>query len=149
MARLQGSAVIQGEALAAATAETVIQLVAAANHRVVLVGYGSGTRGTSNTETPGQVDILRQTTAGTASALTLVKADDSIADSLLTTAQQDFTAEPTSGDVLRRHSVHPQAGIDIRDAYSRELILGGGDRIGMRLTYAQVQTADCYLDFEE
>ena len=149
MARFPGSAVIVGEALAAATQETVIQLIGATNHRVVITGYGSGTRGTSNTDTPGQVDIQRQTTAGTSSALTLVKVDDSIAESLVTTALQDFTAEPTSTDLLRRHNVHPQAGIDIRDAYSRELILGGGDRLGMRLTYAQAQTADCYIDFEE
>jgi len=149
MARFQASAVITGEALAAATIETLIQLVAATNHRIAILAYGIFTRGTSNTETPGQLDIQRQSTAGTSASLTLVKDDDSIAESLVTTALQDFTAEPTSGDLLRRHNAHPQAGFDIRDAYSRELITGGSDRAGFRATFAQVQTADAYVDLEE
>jgi hypothetical protein len=149
MARLLGSARSTGISLGAATVETCIQLVAATNHRVALVGYGIGGRGTSNTDTPGVIDILRQTTAGTASALTVYKLDDSIADSLVTTAQETFTAEPTAGDILRTHTVHPQAALDVRDAYSREIIIGGSDRLGLRATYAQAQTVDAYMDFEE
>jgi len=149
MARFQGSGRITETAVAAATVETLIQLLAAANHRVALLGYGVGGTGTSNTEEPGNIDILRQTTAGTASALTLVKLDDSVAETLLTTGQYLFTVEPAAGDVLRSHTLHPQAAMDIRDAFSREIIMGGADRIGIRATFADAQNLDAYLDFEE
>lgn len=149
MARFQGAAAIAGNAVAAATVETLIQLLAAANHRVALLGYNLGGNGTSNTEGPGLIQIVRQTTAGTASALTLVKGDDSIAESLLTTGQELFTAEPTLGDILRPHTVHPQASISIMDSFSREYIMGGGDRIAMRANYPEAQTLDAGMDFEE
>lgn len=149
MARFLGAGRITETAVAAATAETLIQLVAAANHRAALVGYGVGGTGTSNTEEPGNIDILRQADAGTSSALTLVKLDDSIAETLLTTGLQLFTVEPTPGDLLRSNTLHPQASMDIRDAFSREIIIGGSDRLGLRATFADAQALDAYMDFEE
>lgn len=149
MARFQGAGRVTETAVAAATAETLIQLVAVANHRVALLGYGVGGTGTSNTEEPGNIDIMRQTDAGTSSALTLVKNDDSIGETLLTTGLQLFTVEPTPGDLLRSHTLHPQAAMDIRDAFSREIIMGGGDRLGVRATFADAQDLDGYMDFEE
>jgi len=149
MARLEGSGRITAQAVAAATVETLIQLLSVANHRVALLGYGIGGEGTSNTEAPGVIDILRQSTAGTASALTLRKLQATISETLLTTAQYIFTAEPTPGDILRTHTVHPQAALDIRDAFSREIIMGGAERLAMRATYAQAQDLDAYMDFEE
>lgn len=149
MARLEGSGRVTGVAVAAATIETLIQLVAVANHRVALLGYGIGGEGTSNTETPGIIDILRQTTAGTSGALTLNKLQDTITETLLTTGLELFTVEPTAGAILRTHTVHPQAALDIRDAFSREIIIGGTGRLGMRANYQQAQNVDAYMDFEE
>lgn len=149
MARLEGSARISGQAVAAATIETLIQLLSVANHRVAVLGYGLGGRGTSNTEEPGVVEIVRQTTAGTASALLARRLQDTLTETILTTAQEIFTAEPTPGDLLRIHTLHPQAAFDIRDAFSREIIIGGAGRVGFRVTFAQAQTLDAYIDFEE
>ncbi len=149
MARLEGAGRINSQAMVAATVQTLIQLLAVANHRVALLGYGIGGEGTSNTEVPGVIDILRQSTAGTASALTLVKLQETISETLLTTGQEDVTVEPTPGDILRTHTVHPQAALDIRDAFSREIIMGGAGRLAMRAEYTQAQTVDAYMDFEE
>lgn len=149
MARLEGSARIASEAVSAATAETLIQLLTVANHRAALLGYGVGGSGTSNTQQPGIIDILRQTTLGTGSALTLRRLQDTIAEALLTTAVSQYTVEPTPGDLLRSHTLHPQAAFDIRDAFSREIIIGGAGRLAIRADFADAQTLEAYMDFEE
>jgi hypothetical protein len=96
--------------LSAGVAKTVLQIVAAANHRVRVERWGVFFDGVSVTAEPVQVRVLRQTTAGTMSANTPKKLDDSIADSVLTTAQDNATVEPTAGDVLDVVDVHPQNG---------------------------------------
>lgn len=149
MARFGASSRIAATAVAAATAETILQLVAAANHRVVLSGYNMNGLGTSNTESPGEWELQRQTSAGTSSAGTVTKDDDSIADTLLTTALELFTVEPTLGDFLRSHTVHPQTSLNIKEQFSREKIIGGGDRMGLRAEYVEAQSVSVSMDFEE
>lgn len=144
-----GSAQIAEEALAAATAETLIQLVAPANHRVKLLRWGVFFDGVSVTAEPVQIRLLRQTTAGTASTLTPVKMDDSIGETLQTAAQQDFTAEPTAGDVLEAYEVHPQQGIAMIYPLGQEPIIGGGDRLALEATAPAVVNARAYMVFEE
>ncbi len=149
MARLEGAGRVSGQAVAAATVETIIQLLTVANHRAALLGYGCGAAGISNTEQPGIIDILRQSDLGTASVLALVKLQDTITETLLMTATSIYTVEPTPADILRTHTLHPQAAFDIRDAFSREIVIGGAGRLAIRALYAQAQTLDAYMDFEE
>ena len=78
MARFNGIAQTAEVALSAAVARTVIQMVAPANHRVVLTGWGVYFDGTSANAEPVQVEIVLQTTAGTMSALTPAKKDTSL-----------------------------------------------------------------------
>jgi hypothetical protein len=148
MARFTGSASSVATAMVAATAKTLIQLVSVANHIVAVTGYGVSGHGVSNTQEPGLIELLTQTTAGTASALTPRKKSKR-AETLLTTAQEDFTVEPTTTEVLRVHTLHPQATLDVRDGFMQELEIGGAGRLGMRATFADTQSIDSYLDFEE
>lgn len=149
MARLEGSGQVEGQALAAATVETLIQLLTVANHRAALIGYALGSRGTDNTQAPGTINLLRQTTAGTAGALTLNKTQDTLSETLLTTGRSVFTVEPTPGTILWTNSLHPQAAFAIKDAFGRELIIGGSGRLGIRALFADIQTIDTTLTFEE
>ena len=149
MSAFIGTAQITEEALAAATAETLIQLVAASNHRVKVLRWGVFFDGTSATAEPVQIRLLRQTTAGTASSLTPVKLDDSIGETLQTTAQQDFTAEPTAGDVLESYEIHPQQGIMVIYPLGQEPIIGGGDRMGIEVTAPATVNARSFIVFEE
>jgi hypothetical protein len=126
-----------------------VQLVAAANHRVKILGWGIFFDGTSTTAEPVQVRLLRQTTAGTMSALTLTKRDDSIADTLLTTAQHTATVEPTAGDVLEVVECHPQQGYQVWYPMGAEAILGGGDRIGIDATAPASVNVRAAVYFEE
>lgn len=131
------------------SAKTLVQLIAAANHAIVLTKFHCGFHGTSNTAEPILVQIVRQSDAGTMSSLTPVKADDSVADTLDTTAQHTATVEPTTGDVLHSVTVHPQTGYTECSGELTELICGAGDRIALRVTAAADVNADVTLHFEE
>jgi hypothetical protein len=149
MAAFQGQANTAEIALAAATAKTVLQLVAAANHRVKVLGFGVYFDGVSTTAEPVQVRMLRQTTAGTMTALTPVKRDDSITDTLLTTAQHTATVEPTASDVLEVAEVHPQTFLEKWYPLGAEPIIGGGDRLGIECTAPATVNVRAQLIFEE
>jgi len=148
MAAFIGVAQISEEALTTA-AETVVQIVAAANQRVKVLGFGVFFDGISPTAEPIQVELCRQSTAGTSSALTPVKWDDSLAETLTTTARQDFTAEPTTGDVIWSGEVHPQGSYECQYALGQEPICGGADRIGIRCTAPVAVNVRAYIRFEE
>jgi len=150
MAAFQGQGSTAEITLTAATAKTVIQMVAAANHRVKILGWGVFFDGTSTTAEPVQVRLLRQTTAGTMTALTLTKRDDSIADTLLTTAQHTATGtEPTAGDLLESIEVHPQQGYQVLYPLGGEVIIGGGDRLGIECTAPAGVNVRATVIFEE
>lgn len=149
MAAFQGQAATAEIALSAATIKTVIQLVGATNHRVKLLGWSVAFDGISTTAEPAQVRLLRQTTAGTMSALTPTKRDDSIADTLLTTAQHTATVEPTAGDLIEALEVHPQSGYQIMYPLGAEPIIGGGDRMGIDITAPAAVNVRATMIFEE
>lgn len=149
MAALQGIAQTAEVALSAATAKTVLQLVAAANHRVKILRWGVFFDSVTPTAEPVQVELARQTTAGTMSANTPTKLDDSLAESLQTTAQDNATAEPTKGDVLDVVEVHPQQGYEIIYPLGQEPIIGGGDRAGLICTAPATVNVRAKIIFEE
>lgn len=149
MAAFQGQASTAEIALTAATAKTCLQLVAATNHRVKLLGWKCAFDGTSTTAEPVQIRLLRQTTAGTMSALTPTKRDDSITDTLLTTAQHTATVEPTASDVLSAFEVHPQQGFAEWFPMGAEMIIGGGDRLGWEFTAPAGVNVRVEATFEE
>lgn len=113
---------------------TVLQVVAASNHGILVDEISISFQGTSATAAPILVEIARQTTAGTMSALTPVKDPDDSDEALQVTAQHTATAEPTEGDVLMRELVHPQTGYTWQAAFDRKIKIGGGDRLGVAVT---------------
>jgi hypothetical protein len=148
MAGRIGVARVAGVTLPAAV-ETGVQIKAATNHAVKVLEIGVSFHGTSATNEPVLVDALRQTTAGTASALTLVKQDDSQGDTFDTTAQHTFTAEPTAGDILRSWAIHPQRNIVYPVDPLAPILVGAGDYFGVRATAPDAVNADFYIVFEE
>lgn len=149
MAGVQGHLPSGEIALTAATAKTVLQIVAAANHRVKVLGLSIFGKGIVATDTPIKVRLLRQTTAGTMSAATPVKNSDGDDETLQTTGQHTATVEPTAGDVLATYEVHPQTGLVIFFPFGQEVIVKGGGRLGVELTAAQAQTCSANMQFDE
>ena len=119
------------------SAKTLLQVVAASNHRVRIKEWSIAFEGVSNTAAPIQVRVLKQTTAGTMSALTPVKWNDNDDETLQTTAQHTSTSEPTASDVKQIELVHPQSGYTWQPPSSEEdLIIPGGQRMGWEVTAA-------------
>ena len=126
-------------ACVAATAKTVIQIVAAAQHRLTNVFFSISFEGVSATDAPAQFRILKQTTAGTMSSLTPVKDCDTDDETLQITALHTATAEPTASDVKQSGFIHPQGG-------ARELgpfTVPGGQRMGVEITVSA--NVDCLI----
>lgn len=138
------------EALAAATAETVVQLTGAAGVKAKLVEWGISFDGTSATAAPVVVRLLRQTTAGTASAATEVKWDPD-APTANVTSFHSFSAEPTAGEVLATYNVHPQTGIVVQYPYGREPTIDNAtsSRLGLEVTAPAIVNATAYIVWEE
>jgi hypothetical protein len=114
------------------SAKTILQVVAAANHRIVVNKIVVSFEGVTVTDAPIQVRVLRQSTAGTMSALTLVKDDSTDDETLQTTGLHTATAEPTAGDVLESQMVHPQSSRVFVGPY----VVPGGGRLGVEVTAA-------------
>jgi len=105
------SQTVTNNALAAATAETVVQLVTAATERIQITSITIAFDGTSSTAEPVDVFLVTQDTAGTSSAGTIGKLD-AAAPTAQTTSRITFTAEPTTdSNEIWRTMIHPQGGI--------------------------------------
>lgn len=135
-------------ALAVATVKTVVQVVAPANQRLKVKKWGVSFDGISPTAEPVQVELLRQTTAGTMSALTPVKLVAG-SETVQATAQHTATAEPTAGDILDSVEVHPQGGYVEILPFNQEIEVPGGGRLGIRCTAPAIVNARAQIMFEE
>ena len=135
MARLNVVVTTEGEiTLGAGTAKTILQAVAPTNQRLALKGFSVSFDGTSATAEPVQVDLVKQTDAGTSTAATPVKEGTLGSETVQMTARKNATVEPTTTDVVRRYEVHPQSGREVRFGLDDEIILAGGTRMGIRCT---------------
>ena len=141
------------QALSAATEKTLIQVIAAANHRVKVLGWGIFFDGVSTTAEPVQVRVARQTTAigGTPTSNNPVKKDVSVDETVQTTATiyGGSPTEPTTTDVYDVIEVHPQTGYRIFYPLGEELLIAGGGRLGILATAPAVVNARVQVDLEE
>ena len=110
---------------------TLLQIVAAANHRVLVKEISISFDGTTNTAVPILVQVARQSTAGTMSALTINKVNEDDGETLQTTALHTATVEPTTGVEVLTEYVHPQAGYTWQAPYDEKIVINGGDRLGV------------------
>ncbi len=131
---------------------TMLQVIAGTNHGIKMTEFGVSFQGVDNIAKPVKIEILRQTTAGTSSALTAVKMSDTTTG-IDTSALQTFTgAEPASGDVLRTFFIHPQQGLLYAPPDPEEFEVGGGTRLAMRVTIESGETnldAVGYMEWDE
>lgn len=138
------------EALAAATAETVLQLVGHASVKARIVEWGVSFDGVSAVAEPIRIRLVRQTTAGTATGASEVMWDpDNPTASCL--GFHSFSAEPTYGDILVDMDVHPQAGIVMQYPLGREPVIDNSttSRLGLVVTAPAIVNAAAWLAWEE
>jgi hypothetical protein len=117
------------------SAKTIMQLVAAANHGVLIDEISVSFKGTSNTASPVLVQVVRQGTAGTMSSIASLAKDPADADETLQVAgTQNATVEPTTTALLISEEVHPQTGYTWQAPFGRQIKIGGGTRLGIVVT---------------
>jgi len=131
MARIFFQAIPTAEiALTAATVRTVVQVLAPTNHRIAVIGWGVSFDGVAVTNEPVQVELVRQTAAGTMTALTLTQSKP-VAETILSSASHSATStEPTTTDILDVMEVHPQGGFE----KACDFEIAGGGRVAIRCT---------------
>jgi hypothetical protein len=119
-----------------ALVKAVLQAVSATNQAFMFTGMQYTFDGTSSTATPGLIQLMIQSTAGTMSAATPVKCprtDES--ETLQTSFQYNASAEPSAGNVLRMWHCHPQLGFIYEPPYGGYFKCVGGGRIGAKLNF--------------
>lgn len=147
------SATVEGEeAIAASTAETILQLRGATTTKAKIVAWGISFDGTSSTDAPVTVRLLRQSTDGaSSSAATEVPLDPDSPTAACTAFHSFSSTEPTAGDVIEIHQVHPQGGNLVREyPPGREPILDNAtsSRIGIEVNGPAVN-ASAFIMWEE
>ncbi len=117
--------------------KTMVQLLAASNHRILIHAIFVTFNGTSATEAPVLVEAGLQDGAGTSSSLTLAKANAADDETLQTTALQTFSAEPSNTTpIYAQWYVHPQSGIVIPLQMPKPQVVLGSGRWALRVTSA-------------
>lgn len=146
------SATTEGaEALAAATAETLVQLRGLTTVRPQILAYSISFDGVTAGNTPVLVRLAWQTTDGTGAAATETVFDGS-SEAALTTAFNSFSAEPTLGTIIEEFYVHPNGGLWLREFLpdrGPKLAAATTSRIGIIATAAQIVNATAFIQWQE
>lgn len=125
----------RNRALTASTAKTLCQVVAGSTKKLYIVEIGVSFDGVTAADQPVDVDLLRQTTAGTMSSFGAPILLDPSDPAALFTAQVNATAEPTSGDIIHPVQVTPNGGLWVREwAPGYEPVVAVSGRMGLRVT---------------
>ena len=98
-----------GVALVAATAKTVLNIASPATIRMRVTGIQISFDGVTAGNAPVLVELLRQTSAGTVTAVTPA-ATDPAAPAALGTAGKNASAEPTGPTVIKTFRLSPNGG---------------------------------------
>jgi hypothetical protein len=134
--------------LTAATAKTVLSVIAPAQFGVDLVGFRLGFDGVTAANTPVVVEVVSFTTDGTGTGGTVVQAyGRSITAGF--TSKYAYTVEPTTPTLIDRYSLTPNGGAIVYD-YPRDRTpdCAVSNLIGLRLTAAQGVSCNATLIFE-
>lgn len=147
------SATTEGEeALAAATAETVIALIGATTVKARICEWGVSFDGISATAEPVRIRLVRTTADdGTATGAT-EKAWDPDNPTANCSAKHSYSAEPTKESTpLATYEVHPQAGIVVQYPLGREITLDNTTSNGLAIecTAPATVNVEAYIVWEE
>jgi hypothetical protein len=145
--------VATGEASITSTAKTVITISAPSNQRVKIKGISIFGKGTSNTDTPVKVELMTYASisGGTAGSVTTSKQDGDMGETLQSTVNGNYSAEPTytSPVTVQLWECHPQTGFSVFFPLHDEIILKGGTGFAVRLTSNQNETMSVNVTAEE
>lgn len=140
--------------LSASTRKTMLQITAAANHRVKILGWSiffDEEIGDATPSIPLLVSIGKQS-GGTGTANTPIKKMIA-AETIQTTAKDNFSVASTT-TIIESKVINAQTGFEVLFPMGQEIILAGGELFGIDVTPgATISTgglnAVCNILFEE
>jgi hypothetical protein len=137
-------------ALTAATAKTILGIVAASGVACRLVEAGISFDGVSATAEPVTVELCRSSGAGagTSTSQTPVQTRGATR-TVQCSGARNYTAEPTTLTVLKRWLLHPQTGMMHQLPLGREPEHTGAGGLFLRCTAPANVNAQAYMEFEE
>jgi hypothetical protein len=134
----------------AATIKTMIQLISAATRRVWVKEFSIAFKSVTATDVPCLVQIARQSTAGTVTAIGTLAPDVEGHPAAITTASELVTAEPTIGVILRTWEITPIGGqLVYQLPLGDEIEMAVSSRLGFMITTPQIQNCRAYIKFNE
>ena len=122
--------------------KTLLQIQAEGNQPITIKQFSVSFDGTDNTETPIEVELARQSDAGTMSALTVQKLNAHIDSTVRADAYHTATAEPTESAVLMREFVHAQGGYTYQVPCENNLTVDADGRIAIVVTAAGLASGE-------
>lgn len=137
-------------ALSAATAKTILGVVAAANVTARLTEIAVSFDGVTSTAEPVTVELCRGdgTGAGTSTSQTPAQVRG-FTRTVQCSGARNYSAEPTTLTVLKRWLVHPQTGMMAQFPLGREVEHTGAGGLFLRLTAPAAVNAQAHMEFEE
>jgi hypothetical protein len=147
------SATTEGEeALAAATAETVIALIGSTAVKPRICEWGVFFDGTSATAEPVRIRIVRTTADDGTATGAVEKAWDPDNPTANCAAKHSYTAEPTKASAaLCEFEVPPTSGMVLQYPLGREIVLDNSASTGLAIecTAPATVNVDAYIVWEE
>lgn len=129
------------QSTSAATTKTLIQLITGSTRRAAILEVTIAFKSSTTTDAPALVELLRQTTVGTAGSNPTPILEDPADPPAIATAGINYSAEPTASDILRSWDVPVQGGLVVYQfPLGYEVVMGVSTRLGLRVTTPQAQT---------
>lgn len=139
-------------ALSAATAKTVLSVIAGANSLFRIIELAVSFDGTTSSAEPVTIELCYSTQAGAGSGSTThtIQQSGGSVRTVQATAQRGYTSEPTALTVWKRWLCHPQTGFAMQFPLGREPEeTVTADALCLRLTAPASVNCQAYIEFEE
>lgn len=135
----------QGISTGSGAWKTILLIAAPANTALRLIQSKISFNGTSPTGGKIRVRIARSATGGTGTNVTPAKVNASDAETLQTTAKENFSGEPSGGTTVIESYVHPQSGEEFR----LNLKVKAGETVAIQVNAPSAVDAVAMMQFEE
>ena len=151
MARLRFAYASTAEIALTTAQKTLIQLLAPANQRMAVRGWGIAFDGVSSTA--GAVDVrlcIFSSSNGSYTGATLVKDLRGTTEAIQTSGRFNNTSnEGSISDTLRSYEVNPMTGYERAFAQDEEIEIAGGERFGIIAIASSAVNCHVFVNAEE